>query len=94
MKFINLVLLTLGVLVLNPRIDFEALKLRPKSIISCSTGWSFQWGKGLIGFYSLETASEIRSSSFFYKYNQGNDLGKLKSLNYKRAKESIMRPCR
>ena len=94
MKLANLVLIILGVLFLNPRIDLQGLKIRPKSIVSCSTGWSIQFGKGLIGIYSLETASKLRSSSFMVEYNNNKNLGKYNSLNYQSAKASIMQPCK
>ena len=93
MKLSNFFLLIIAILILNPRIDWESLKTRPKSIVSCSTGWSLQFGKGLLGLYSLETASTFRSSTFLKKYSPRDTLNKYKSLNQEQAKSIIMRPC-
>tara|TARA_Y100001968_G_scaffold309149_1_gene328663 strand:+ start:1066 stop:1293 length:228 start_codon:yes stop_codon:yes gene_type:complete len=59
MKISKILFLTLAIMALNPRVDFEGTKRLPKYIISCSTGWSLQWRKGLIGIYSLESALQI-----------------------------------
>ena len=93
MKLSNFFLLIIAILILNPRIDWESLKTRPKTIVSCSTGWSLQFGKGLLGVYSLETASTFRSSTFLKKYSPRDNLDKYKSLNQQQAKSIIMRPC-
>tara|TARA_Y100001968_G_C19422514_1_gene752555 strand:+ start:1104 stop:1388 length:285 start_codon:yes stop_codon:yes gene_type:complete len=93
MKFTKIVLLVLGFVLLNPRIDLKALNIWPKSVISCSTGWSFQIGKGMFGIYSLDTAAKLRSSNFLKIYNSTRKLGGFRSLDYHEAKESIMQPC-
>ena len=87
MKISTLLAITIGVLVINPRIDFQGIESFPKYIISCSTGWSMQWGKGFIGLFSLDSASRLT----------GNDIDKskgMKSLSNKTRLEILIRTCR
>ena len=90
MKFTNFLLVLIGILFLNPRIDFQGFSYPPKYIISCSTGWSLQWGRGLIGFYSLEAASNLGINSSRYstrKYER-------KTISKQKLKNRIISPCR
>ena len=94
MKFTNLILLVAGILFLNPRLDLQGIKGSPKYIVSCSTGWSLQWGKGLLGIYSLEASSENRLSSIQQIFNNKQYLSFHPTSHKQKAKERIMRPCK
>tara|TARA_Y100001968_G_C19230712_1_gene654319 strand:- start:434 stop:718 length:285 start_codon:yes stop_codon:yes gene_type:complete len=94
MKFTNFLLVLIGILSLNPRIDFQGFSYVPKYIISCSTGWSLQWGRGLIGFYSLEAASNLGTNSSRYSINKDNRSNRTKAMSKKKLKNRIISPCR
>ena len=68
MKLGKLLLLAATVLIINPRVNFDGTFSTPRSVVSCSTGWSFHWGKvlgrnDLLGIYSLDTAAQVISLS-------------------------------
>ena len=94
MKFTNIFILIAGLLFLNPRLDFQGLKSSPKYIVSCSTGWSLQWGNGLLGIYSLEASAERRISSIQHLYNSKKHLRSERLSNIQKLKERIMSPCK
>ncbi len=94
MKFINFLLMLIGILLLNPRIDFQGLTYAPKYIISCSTGWSLQWGKGFIGLYSLEAASILGINSSRYSINKYKANKRTNSFAKENTKNRLMSPCR
>ena len=94
MKFTNFLLILIGILLLNPRIDFKGFTYAPKYIISCSTGWSLQWGKGLIGLYSLEGASILGMNSSRYSFNKFKKDQITKPFSKQSVMNRLISPCR
>ncbi len=92
MKPTNILFLIIGLLLLNPRVDLINLETYPRFLVSCSTGWSLQWRKGVLGLYSLEAASELRQTLFKLKANNSfSQEGR--ALNSNELKKRIMKPC-
>ena len=63
MKITNLALLILVAVLLNLRVSLYGGLANVRSIVSCSTGWSLQWGQGFLGLYSIEGLNKLISSS-------------------------------
>ena len=85
-----LILFVFAGLALNPRIAIDSGK--PDHVISCSTGWSLRWGKGLIGVYSLDSAAQLMSSSNSEK--TGGSKGGSRPIDYQVARDNILRACK
>ncbi len=93
MRISNLLLLVVTVVVLNPRINFESRSLKPQFIISCSTGWSLQWGEGLVGIYSLDSAAQLMSTRPIVVENSLNKDNFSRRRGYQLARDQLLKGC-
>ena len=94
MKIGNLLLLVLVGLVLNPRVNLVKGEKTPRSVVSCSTGWSLYWGEGLVGIYSLDTAAQMLSSSGGGSSRAGRANKTSRSKSYQLARDNILQNCK
>ena len=93
MKISNLFLLVVSAVLLNPRVNFENKSLRPRSVVSCSTGWSLQWGKGLIGIYSLDSAAQLMSNRPTSVESSISKQKASRPIGYQLARDRILQAC-